>query len=138
MKFVLDASVAIKWVLPEPDTAKAILLRDDFRVGIHELIAPDTILVVVAYALTRAERRGLIRPGEASLKLVDVLTTTPNLHFHRPLLPRAIDISSQAQIGVYDCLYLALAEQERCQLITADRRLTTHGFPQVVLLSRIP
>lgn len=137
MKFFLDASVAIKWVLPEADTAKAILLRDDFRIGVHELIAPDTLLVEVAHALTRAERRGLIRPGEALLKLTDMLTTAPDLHLHRNLLPRAVSISSQARVGVYDCLYLALAEQERCQPVTADQRLTVHGFPQVILLSSV-
>jgi hypothetical protein len=42
MKYVLDASVAEKWVLPEPDSAKAIALRDDYRRGVHELLAPDT------------------------------------------------------------------------------------------------
>lgn len=41
MKYVLDSSVALKWVLPEPDSAKAIELRDNFRRQIHELVAPD-------------------------------------------------------------------------------------------------
>jgi len=40
MKYVLDASVAFKWVVPEPDSDKANLLRDDFRNGIHELLDP--------------------------------------------------------------------------------------------------
>ncbi len=50
MKYVLDASVAVKWVLPEPDTVNA--LRDAYRNGIHELIAPDIFPVEVAHALT--------------------------------------------------------------------------------------
>jgi predicted nucleic acid-binding protein len=56
MKYVLDASVAVKWVLPEPDSAKALSIRDDYRIGTHELIAPDTLPVEVCHALTRAER----------------------------------------------------------------------------------
>jgi predicted nucleic acid-binding protein len=44
MKYVLDASVAVKWVLPEADSAKAISLRDDYRKGVHELIAPDIFM----------------------------------------------------------------------------------------------
>jgi len=40
-----------------------------------------------------------------------------------PLLKRAVEIASQARIGVYDCLYAALAEREGCQLLTADDRL---------------
>ena len=27
------------------------------------------------------------------------------------------------RIGVYDCLYVALAEQEKCELVTADTTL---------------
>jgi len=138
MKLVLDASIAVKWVLPEIETPKALSLRDDFRNGIHELIAPDTLLVEVAHALTRAERRGLIQMREASAKLADVLTTSPELHLYRPLLLRAVEISSQARIGVYDCLYLALAEREQCQFVTSDRRLGSLGLPYVVLLADAP
>jgi hypothetical protein len=41
MKYVLDSSVALKWVLHEADSGKAIRLRDDYSNGIHELLAPD-------------------------------------------------------------------------------------------------
>jgi hypothetical protein len=40
MKYVLDASVALKWVLTEPDSSKALSIRDDFRKQVHELLAP--------------------------------------------------------------------------------------------------
>lgn len=41
MKYVLDASVALKWVLTEPDSPKALFVRDDYRKQLHELLAPD-------------------------------------------------------------------------------------------------
>jgi hypothetical protein len=41
MKYILDASVAFKWEVFEADSDKANRLRDDFRNGIHELLAPD-------------------------------------------------------------------------------------------------
>lgn len=41
MRYVLDSSVALKWVLLEADSARAIRLRDDHLNGVHELIAPD-------------------------------------------------------------------------------------------------
>ncbi len=41
MKYILDASVALKWVLPEPLAAKARQLRDDYQKRLHELFAPD-------------------------------------------------------------------------------------------------
>jgi predicted nucleic acid-binding protein len=120
MKYVLDASVAIKWVLPEPDSSKALSLRDDFQRRIHELIAPDTLAVEVAHALTRAERRNILQPGEAAIRLSRILSFPPDLQPYLLLLPRAVELSSQMRIGVYDCLYVALAERESCQLITAS------------------
>ncbi len=138
MKLVLDASTAVKWVLPEADSLRALGLRNDFRNQVQELIAPDIFPVEVAHALTRAERRGLIKPPEAIAKLSDVLTTAPDFHAHLPLLQRAVEISSHRRIGVYDCLYIALAEQEQCQLVTADKRLASIGFPAVVLLGNLP
>ena len=120
---VLDASVALKWVLPESDSSKAILVREEFAKGIRELIAPDIFSVEVAHTLAKAERRGLILPGEGATKFADVLQFVPDLHSYLPLLPRAFDIASAARIGVYDCLYVALAEREGLDLITADQRL---------------
>ena len=49
MKFVLDASVALKTVRREPDSSAAIALRDDFKNLIHQLIAPDTLPVEIAH-----------------------------------------------------------------------------------------
>jgi predicted nucleic acid-binding protein len=67
MKYVLDASVAFKWEVVELNSDKANLLRDDFRNGIHELIAPDFFPFELAHALTRAERQGRIGAGQALL-----------------------------------------------------------------------
>jgi predicted nucleic acid-binding protein len=64
MTFVVDSSVALKWVLPEIDTPRAVALRDDFRNGVHELLAPDVFAIEVAHALARAERRKIIHPPE--------------------------------------------------------------------------
>jgi predicted nucleic acid-binding protein len=138
MKFVLDSNVAIKWVLPESDTSSALALRDDFLKQIHELIAPDVFPVEVAHALAKAERRGIIPLAESIVKLADVLAIAPTLHSYLPLLSRAMEISTQARIGVYDCLYVALAEQQHCELVTADARLTKSlpGFPIVDLATR--
>jgi predicted nucleic acid-binding protein len=138
MKYVLDASVAIKWVLPEPDSSKALSLRDDFQRRIHELIAPDTLAVEVAHALTRAERRNILQPGEAAIRLSRILSFPPDLQPYLSLLPRAVELSSQLRIGVYDCLYVALAERESCQLITADQRLVNSlGGASVLALSTL-
>ncbi len=141
MKYVLDSSVALKWVLPESDTPKAVALRDDFRNDIHELLAPDVFAIEVAHALVRAERRKIINPPEGTQKLIDVLGTLPVLHSSLPLLARAFALASAARVGVYDCLYIALAEREGCDFITADDRLIKNlqmRFPFITALASFP
>ncbi len=59
MKYVLDSNVALKWVLPESDSAKAVQVRDEFLKGRHELLAPDVFIGEIGHSLTRLERRGL-------------------------------------------------------------------------------
>jgi predicted nucleic acid-binding protein len=141
MRYALDASVGLKWVLQEPDSPKADSLRRAFQTGVHDLIAPDTFPVEVAHALTRAERRKLISVGQAALLLGDVLSTVPTLYPYLSLLGRATEISSQSNQGVYDCLFVALAEAEGCQLVTADGKLVTNLqplFPFIITLAAVP
>ncbi len=112
MKYVLDSSVAFKWAVVEQDTPRARRLRDDYRQAVHELHAPDAFAMELAHALSRAERQGRIALPQAAALWGDVMKTAPLLHTSLPLVPRAIDISSRVRIGVYDCLYVALAERE--------------------------
>lgn len=136
MKYVLDASVGLKWLLVESDSPKANQLRDDFSNKIHELLAPDVFPIEVGHSLTRAERRSIIQPGEASILYDDLLRTLPEIRPTFGLLPRAIELSSQVRIGVYDCLYVALAEQEGCEVVTGDVRMA-QLFPSAVLLKDV-
>jgi predicted nucleic acid-binding protein len=120
MKYVLDSNIALKWVLPEADSDRAIRLRDGFLGGTDQLLSPDVFPVEVAHALAKAEWRGDLQHGEGAKKMVDVFAFMPDLHSYLPLLPKAFAIASQARIGVYDCLYVTLAEREGCELLTAD------------------
>jgi predicted nucleic acid-binding protein len=141
MKYVVDSSVIFKWEVPEADSDKANLLRDDFRNSIHELVAPDFVPLELAHALTRAERQGRILVGQAELFWTDAMATPPVLVGSLQLADRAIDLSSQHRIGVYDCLYVALAEREKCDFITADDKLVNNvqkQFPFVRRLNTLP
>ena len=133
MKYILDSSVAVKWVLPEIDSDKAERLRDDFSKGLLELLSPEFFHVELAHALTRAERQGRIAVGEAEDLWNEVMTTPPQFMPSYPLMARAIQISSSVRLGVYDCVYLALAEREAYEFITADDKIiknagTRFGF----------
>ncbi len=141
MRYVLDSSVAFKWVVPEGNSDKALRLRSDFQAGGHELFSPDFFPGEVGHALTRAERQGRITAGEALRLWSDVMTTPPRLIVSLPLTSRAIAISSQASVGVFDCIYVALAERESCEFVTADVRLINNlrpHFPFIKDLADLP
>lgn len=135
MKYVLDSSVAVKWVLKEAGTPNAITFRDEVRNKIHEIIAPDVFPSEIAHALTRAERKKLIPVGQAVTHFYDILTTGPTLHPYLPLLPRAIATSSLTKVAITDCIFLTLAEVEGCLMLTADQKLITNlpGYPIIHL-----
>lgn len=83
MKYVLDSNIALKWVLPEPDSTKALQLRADFQNAVHDLLSPEVFEVEIAHALTRAERQGRIQVGQASILWSDIMSTPPRLELTR-------------------------------------------------------
>ena len=141
MTYVLDVSAALCWVLPRPASSRAVQLRDECRRGLHTLLAPSIFPAEAASALTKAERQKLVPVGQASILLADILATCPALHPYEPLLGRAVDISSQSRGGLYDCLYVALAEREGSELVTDDQKLIATlkpRFPFIVPLASLP
>lgn len=137
MKYVIDSCTAFKWFLTEQESDEARLLRDSFRNQLADLIAPDIFPIEIVHALTRAERQKRITPLEGAELVEDLFQVLPILYTSLPLLPRAYELSSRVRIGVYDCLYVALAEREGCSLVTTDQRLITNlpGSPIVSLRS---
>ena len=69
------------------------------------------------------------------------MVDSPQLFPSVPLMLRALGIASQASIGVYDCLYVALAEREGCELVTADARLINslqRSYLFIISLASLP
>ena len=119
MTWVVDASITIKWVIPEVLSDAANRLRD----GEDEFLATDLLLVEVANALWRKTRADEISAREADTALDLVGHSGIDLHPTGPLLPRALEVARRLDHPVYDCVYLALAEREQTTLVTADQRL---------------
>jgi len=79
MKYVLDASVASKWVIVEPDSNKANRVREDYRNAIHELIAPESFAIECAYSLTRSSVRGFFQTrGRSGMTSCSTLRRLPD------------------------------------------------------------
>lgn len=140
MKYVVDSSVALKWVLPEADADKAISIRDNGRNQLDEIHAPDFFTTECGHALFRAERRRLIGAGQAEVLLAAIVSDLPLSHSSLTLIPRASVICQQLGTAFYDALYMSLAEAEGCVLITADAKLVRNVqrlYPYVVDLASI-
>ena len=74
MRYILNSSVTLKWVLPEADSTKAIRLSDEYSHGVHELLAHDIFPSEIANALATAERQKRIGGmGESAIFLNDML-----------------------------------------------------------------
>lgn len=117
--YVVDASVAIKWLVDEPLSEAATKLLDDR----HTLTAPGLIYAEVANALWAIARRGMISPEDAREALdlfLDAPITIPITM--KQLLCAAAKLASDLDHPVYDCLYLALSLHQQRPVVTADKR----------------
>jgi predicted nucleic acid-binding protein len=138
MKIVFDASAAIPAFVPEPDSATALRLFDEYRQGIHELLAPDFFVAEASNGLLMAEFQGRLTTGESEKAIKNLLTLLPVLHSSVPLIPRALEIALANRFPLYDLLYVALAERENAKLATTDDKMIRklqQQFPFIQALS---
>lgn len=119
MPLVVDASVVVKWFLTEAFSEHAArVLR-----GPHHLMAPDLLWAETASVLWKRCRRDELSIGTTRRVLHDLLAYSIATVPHRGLLGQALLLAARLDHPPYDCLYLALAEQQGCPLVSADRRL---------------
>jgi predicted nucleic acid-binding protein len=117
--FIVDVSVGVKWMLPEPYAAEALRLQT----SAHQLHAPAFFDVELANVLWKTIRQGLLSRSQADVFLSQLPALPLTRHSDEGLVAPAFDLADKTQRTVYDCLYLALAVQLGGQMVTADERL---------------
>jgi predicted nucleic acid-binding protein len=116
---VVDASVAVKWFLPEVSSANArLLLALDYQ-----LLAPDLLWAELGSVFWKRQRRGELEPRTAMRLLRDFSRLPIEFHAAERLTEAALDLAVRQGVTLYDGLYLALAVGNECRVVTADRRL---------------
>jgi predicted nucleic acid-binding protein len=114
--FVVDASVAIKWFLPEDHSDAALRLLAQQ----HTLYAPDLIFSEFSNVLWKRIRKNEISKSEADSTLESLLALPLQVQPSQSLIPLALEIACRVNRTVYDSLYLAAAIALPSLLVTAD------------------
>jgi predicted nucleic acid-binding protein len=120
---VVDASLAVKWFLPEPgaDDAAQLLLGDIAMVG------PDMLAVEVHATFVRGANmvKANRKDAESSIQRFQKMIVSNNVQLIRstPLhIERSANIALELGHPLKDCIYLALAMELECDLVTCDAK----------------
>ena len=134
MTVVVDANVALKWVLPEELTEEALALRDFWEQAAERVIAPPIFRPEVTNVLHRHVRRGYLSRHDAA-EALDVLIAAVTPEEPTGIYGRALTLAGElGQGAAYDALYLALAESQACEMWTNDRRFAREARPHFKLV----
>ena len=121
----MDASVAVKWVVNEPQADDARQLLDP-RFQLH---APRLLATDVANALRRKVGKGELEASETPARIALVLNGPLRWADDEAVAGEAMRIAIAVGHSVYDCTYLALAHQLGAHLVTADLKFVRRVAP---------
>ena len=125
MRFVVDASVAVKWLVAEEDAD----IADRLAASGQELHAPRLMASETANVLWRKARAGEIERAEAGAAMA-LLTDIPvRWNDDETVGADAVRLALVLDQPVYDCVYLALAHRIGATVVTSDRRFVTAVSP---------
>ena len=134
----IDANIAVKWYLPEADSPRALTLFNDPT----PLVAPALIRTEVCSAITRRVREQQLTEPEAREHcrewLDDLRNGVVRMVPDEELLPQAIELSLTIRHALLDSFYLAVAQQHKIPLLTADgtfQKRAVKLYPETHLLS---
>ncbi len=115
-RYVVDASVAAKWYIPEIYSKGELRFLD----GSHELLAPDLVLPELGNILGKKIRRLELTRSEAREVLRAFLSAPVAVQSSETLVEPGLELAVGLARTVYDSLYLVLAVAHECRMVTAD------------------
>ena len=115
---IVDASIAVKWVIQEDGSDAAVGLRSHFRFA-----APDLLIAECSNILSKKVQRGELMRDEAMMAGRLLERSDIELLPMRSLLEETTVLAIDLGHPAYDCVYLALARKRQSRFVTADKRL---------------
>ncbi|HEX5314404.1 MAG TPA: type II toxin-antitoxin system VapC family toxin [Gammaproteobacteria bacterium] len=121
--FVLDASVALSWLLPDERNDGTQTLFQ--RLVREAALVPAIWLFETGNALRSAVRSKRITAEQAWIVADDLLALPVELDQigREERLKRALNVALQTGVSIYDAAYLELSQRRQLPLATLDRRL---------------
>ena len=126
---VLDASVGVKWFVPEAGREDAMALLRDVASGEVRLVAPDLFIYEVVRTVRRKAGDASARAAVAFFDALDLVTVPPASR----VLEAALDVAVSLECDFYDACAPAVATLLDAPLYSADRRAHAR-YPQVTLV----
>jgi predicted nucleic acid-binding protein len=115
---VIDANVAVAWVVDRPYSAAAMTFIDDR----WKLLAPDILIYEAGNALSYYVKTDVISARLAK-EAYQLIFSAVELIPGEALALEALEMSMQTRHPIYDCLYLVLASRNGLAVVSADRKL---------------
>ncbi len=120
---VIDASVALKWVITESGSDEASALLTDLADDATSLVAPEHLLGEVGNGLRKRVAQGVLVAEDAVTALHAVAALGLEFISGPERWLRSLRAALDWGVTTYDALYVLLALDLGAELITADRRL---------------
>ena len=117
---VVDASVVVKWFVPEEhsEAARSLLQLSD-----HAFFAPDHLFAELGNTVWKKVRRGELDAALAPALVADMARVAIDPVSTQVLMADAYAIAARVGLTFYDGLYVALAKRLGAPLVTADRKM---------------
>ena len=128
MNFVLDASVAMGWLLLDgkpPERAYALKVQDAMQQAETRALVPATWGLEVSNVIARAETKGLLQEAqsEAFLEMLEAMDIEADPATFSRAFSETLQVARRYRLSTYDASYLELAMREGLPLATLDEDL---------------
>jgi len=126
MKFVLDASVALLWLIPQTN-AKGLAYADAVLSALQEsqAVVPSLFALEIANVVTKLEAKGVLPEADSQrfIALLGQLDIETDLETMARALGDTLNLARRHKLAAYDAAYLELALRQGLPLATLDADL---------------